>query len=189
MDEQGEPLNEETPELDPVEPDEPDDGPDTPTGEVPTDTPTGTAAKGTRVRDLVRDKGLIRRAATKATTLQGVPAAHLTLLAGLYGVDATPVDVTVAILTTDKSALTALTDITAIGDADPFTASVVALEAGRGRMRAVHAALIAAGAVDVPAALNPSDAKAAVTIAQAVHKLEKGAKANLTAVAALAKRT
>jgi len=139
-------------------------------------------------RRVTSNRALVRRVAVKAATINSAPADHRALLASLFGVEDEPVELTVAIMAGDRSALAAITDLEQIADEDPFEAGVKAQEKGRGRMRAMHQLLVALSQ-DVPANLNGSDAKAAITIARAAHRLDADARAQLAAVVDLARRS
>jgi len=139
-------------------------------------------------RRATSNRALVRRVAVKAATITSAPADHRALLASLFGVEDEPVELTVAIMAGDRSALAAITDLEQIADEDPFEAGVKAQEKGRARMRAMHQLLVALDQ-DVPANLNGSDAKAAITIAKAAHRLDDDARTQLTAVVELARRS
>lgn len=135
------------------------------------------------------NKASVRRVGAKLLQLQGADADDLAVLASLYGVDADPLEVTVAVMTTDRSALTAVKDLTDIAEADgPFEAMVVAQEKGRARMKGVHSLLVALDAAS-SASLNGNDAKASAALAKDVTGLADDAKTSLSRVLDLARRT
>lgn len=152
---------------------------------------TTAAAAGTAgaARRTGPNKASVRRVGAKLLQLQGADADDLAVLASLYGVEADPLEVTVAVMTTDRSALTAVKDLTDIDEADgPFEAMVVAQEKGRARMKGVHALLVALGAAS-SSSLNGNDAKASMAVAKDVTALPDSAKKSLSRVLDLARRT
>lgn len=151
----------------------------------------GTATTGTSAgsRRSGPNKASVRRVGAKLLQLQGADADDLAVLASLYGVDPDPLEVTVAVMTTDRSALTAVKDLTDIAEADdPFEAMVVAQEKGRARMKGVHSLLVALDAAS-SASLNGNDAKAGAALAKDVTGLAEDAKTSLSRVLDLARRT
>lgn len=152
---------------------------------------TTAAAAGTpgAARRTGPNKASVRRVGAKLLQLQDADTDDLAVLASLYGVEADPLEVTVAVMTTDRSALTAVKDLTDIAEADgPFQAMVVAQEKGRARMKGVHALLVALDAASA-ASLNGNDAKAGAALAQDVVGLPASAKESLSRVLDLARRT
>ncbi|WP_251153782.1 hypothetical protein [Cellulosimicrobium sp. Marseille-Q4280] len=173
-------------DLDPLDlgdGDEGDEGDDDGEQETTAAGTTGTA------RRTGPNKAGVRRIGSKLLQLQGADADDLAVLASLYGVEADPLEVTVAVMTTDRSALTAVKDLTDIAEADgPFQAMVVAQEKGRARMKGVHSLLVALDAASA-ASLNGNDAKAGAALAQDVVGLADEAKSSLSRVLDLARRT
>ncbi|GEL47770.1 hypothetical protein CHO01_28860 [Cellulomonas hominis] len=133
-------------------------------------------------------KASVRRVGAKVIQLQGADDQDLMVLASLYGVEPDPLEVTVAVMTSDRSALMPVRDLTDIAKATGFAAMVTAQEKGRGRMKAVHALLTALGGAST-GSLNGNDAKASMVIAQDVLALPKSAKESLDRVLDLARRT
>ena len=141
------------------------------------------------VRRTGPNKAAVRRVGTKLVQLQDADADDLAVLASLYGVEADPLEVTVAVMTTDRSALTAVKDLTDIAEADDaFDAMVVAQAKGRARMKGVHSLLVALGGAK-SASLNGNDAKAGAALAKDVTRLDDSAKQSLDRVLELARRT
>jgi len=135
------------------------------------------------------NKAHVRRVAAKVVQLQDADGSDLQVLASLYGVEADAVEVTVAIMTSDRSALTAVRDLSDIASAsDPFEAMVTAQERGRARMRAVHDLLGALGQAS-DKSLTANDAKAAMSVARDASKLSEQATQVLGRVLELARRT
>jgi hypothetical protein len=150
---------------------------------------TSTAGTSAAARRSGPTKAGVRRVGSKLLQLQGADTADLEVLASLYGVEATALEITVAIMTTDRSALTAVKDLTDIAEADdPFEAMVVAQEKGRARMKGVHSLLVALDAAS-SASLNGNDAKAGAALAKDVTGLAEDAKTSLSRVLDLARRT
>ena len=116
------------------------------------------------------NRALIRRVATKAGELAGAPKERRETLAKLLGAGPDLADLTYAVMTADRSAMAPVADLNAIAEADPFSAGVVAASQGRNRMKAVWSLLQNLGA-DIPASVPASDAKAAMALAPAVHRL------------------
>lgn len=134
------------------------------------------------------NRQLIRRVANKAAELADAPSARLDTLGKLLGVEPELSDLTFAVMTADRSALAPVADLNAIAEADPFSAGVVAAAQGRARMKAVWTLLQNLGA-DIPASIPPSDAKAAMALAPAVHRLPKDVREELAQVVALARKS
>lgn len=134
------------------------------------------------------NRALIRRVANKAADLAAAPASRRDTLAQLLGAEDDLADLTYAVMTADRSALAPVADLNAIAEADPFAAGVVAAALGRPRMKAVWTLLQTLGA-DIAASVPPSDAKAAMALAPAVHKLPADVRAELAEVVALARKS
>lgn len=134
------------------------------------------------------NRQLIRRVANKAAELADAPNARLQTLGKLLGVEADLADLTFAVMTADRSALAPVADLNAIAEADPFSAGVVAAAQGRARMKAVWTLLQNLGA-EIPASIPPSDAKAAMALAPAVHRLPADVREELAQVVALARKS
>lgn len=134
------------------------------------------------------NRALIRRVANKAAELAQAPEARRETLGKLLGVDADLADLTFAVMTADRSALAPVADLNAIAEADPFSAGVVAAAQGRARMKAVWTLLQNLGA-EIPASIPPSDAKAAMALAPAVHRLPGTVRGELAQVVALARKS
>lgn len=147
-----------------------------------------TPAAPTRTGDPSRAKAFARRVAAKAVQLTAADTDDLAVLSALLGVTGDAVDLTVAVMTGDRTAITVAADVERIAAADPFSAAVTAQETGRTRMRAVAGLLHALGET-ASATLNGSDAKAAVAVAQGVHRMSAAARARLAHASALARRT
>lgn len=154
------------------------------------DEPTpGTDGQAAAPRRAGPSKAAVRRVGAKLLQLQGADDEDVLVLASLYGVDADPLEVTVAVMTTDRSALSAVRDLNDIAEAeDPFEAMQRALEKGRHRMKAVHGLLAALSAATVQS-LNGNDAKAGAALARDVLALPNEAKGSLARVLDLARRT
>lgn len=134
------------------------------------------------------NRQLIRRVANKSAELAAAPEARRDTLGKLLGVEANLSDLTFAVMTADRSALAPVADLNAIAEADPFSAGVVAAALGRARMKAVWTLLQNLGA-DIPASIPPSDAKAAMALAPAVHRLPGNVRDELAQVVALARKS
>lgn len=153
----------------------------------PEQTTDGPARAGGRSRS-TSNRALIRRVTNKAGELLDAPAERRATLARLLGSDTGVADLTYAVMTADRSAMAPVTDLTAIAEADQFAAGIVATAMGRTRMKAVWALLITLGA-DIPASVPASDAKAAMALAPAVHKLPQSVRDELAEVVALARKS
>lgn len=153
------------------------------------DEPEADAARPTAGRTKAQvNRALIRRVANKAADLAAAPASRRDTLAQLLGAEDDLADLTYAVMTADRSALAPVADLNAIAEADPFAAGVVAAALGRPRMKAVWTLLQTLGA-DIAASVPPSDAKAAMALAPAVHKLPADVRAELAEVVALARKS
>lgn len=137
----------------------------------------------------VSNRALIRRVASKAAELVNAPKSRRETLASMLGAGSDLGDLTFAVMTADRGALAPATDLTAIAEAEPFSAGVVAGALGRPRMRAVWA-LLGTLHVTLPSvSIPPSDAKAAIALAQACHTLASPARDELAKVVALARKS
>ena len=134
------------------------------------------------------DRALIRRAATKAETLRRAPKEQVRLLAAMLGVDATnTVELTVAVLTADRSALSVGRGLIDLAGMDQMELAVTASSLERTELRKLWAFASDAGADlgTVPAA----DAKAALAFARAVAALDKAVLDKVAAAIELARKT
>lgn len=152
------------------------------------DEPVTATSSATPARRTGTSRALVRRIAAKAETIAAAPPAHRELLATLFGVEDTTVDLTVAVMTGDRTSLAAISDLEQVAEAGPFEAGVTAQALGRARMRAVHTLLRSLGEVET-ASLNPSDTKAAIAIAKAAHSLSSAAREQMADVVALARKS
>lgn len=134
------------------------------------------------------DRALIRRAATKAEALRRAPKDQVRLLAAMVGVDAAnTVDLTVAVLTADRSALNVGRGLIDLAGMDQMELAVTASSLERSDLRKLWAFASDAGADlgTVPAA----DAKAALAFARAVAALDKTILDKVAAAIELARKT
>lgn len=132
---------------------------------VTLDSPDTSAARR-RSNAASANRTLIRRAIAKFEELYETH--DLGLLPPVFGVNGTDVaELTVAVLSATQKDLRVLADATAVLEADPVEAGVVAAAFGRSRLRHVWKLFAYAGVVsgDLPA----SDAKAAIALARALH--------------------
>lgn len=149
---------------------------------------TPSAPAVVRSADASKTKAFARRVAAKTMQLAGAAPEDLTVLSALMGTSGDVVDLAVAVMTGDRTALTVAGDVERIAAADPFSAAATAQETGRPRMKAIAALLHALGET-ASANLNGSDAKAGIAVAQGVHRLSKAARERLERASALARRT
>ena len=134
------------------------------------------------------NRALIRRVANKAAELAGAPKSRKETLASMLGCSTELSELTFAVMSSDRSALAAATDLTAIAVEDAFSAAVVAGAQGRPRMRGVWALLTTLHA-DLPATIPASDPKAAIALAIACSKLSPSTTDELAKVVALARKS
>lgn len=173
-------------ELRPVEDnDEPDtdednDEPDTDTGGDPSRRARATARRRSA------DKNLIRRAAVKVLELTNADPDDRRLLAAVLGVDDDPVQLTVAVLSADRNALTGIQEILDLADTNPIERGVVLMSLGRPKMRAIWQMYTDLGVDGIDGNIPGVDAKAAMALAKA--ELDGEVRARLGRVTELAKR-
>jgi hypothetical protein len=151
----------------------------------PDDDEAGPSSSAQRAR---HDRALIRRAATKAEVLRRAPKDQVRLLAAMLGVDATnTVELTVAVLTADRSALSVGRGLIDLAGMDQMELAVTASSLERADLRKLWAFASDAGADlgTVPAA----DAKAALAFARAVAALDKAVLDKVAAAIELARKT
>lgn len=129
-----------------------------------------------------------RRVAAKVIALIEAPSDAVDLLGSLLGVEASPVELAVAIMHADRSALGVIKDIKDIAASDPFETAILTVQRGRDRMRAMNTVLQAVGASDT-ATLHASDMKAALSVARSIGLLQAEHVARLDAVVELARKT
>lgn len=153
------------------------------------DDPAASRAPGAARTKAAVNRQLIRRVANKSAELAAAPEARRETLGKLLGVEPNLSDLTFAVMTADRSALAPVADLNAIAEADPFSAGVVAAALGRPRMKAVWTLLQNLGAQLNPAVMPPSDAKAAMALAPAVHRLPGDVREELAQVVALARKS
>lgn len=134
------------------------------------------------------NRALIRRVANKASELAEAPNARLDKLARLLGCTTDLADLTFAVMTAPRAAMAPVADLNAIAEADAFSAGIVATALGRNRLKAVWALIRDLGA-DLPEAIPPSDAKAAMALAPAVHHLPTTVRDELAKVVTLARKS
>lgn len=146
------------------------------------------APPASRPVDRTRTKAFARRVAAKALQIEAADEADRAALSALLGVTGDTADLTVAVMTGERTAIVTAGDVERIASADPFSAAVTAQETGRARMKAVASLLHALGETG-SASLNGSDAKAAIAVAQGVHRMSETAKQRLARASSLARRT
>lgn len=145
----------------------------------------GQSASAQRSR---HDRALIRRAATKAEVLRKAPKDQVRLLAAMLGVDPTnTVELTVSVMTADRSALSVGRGLIELAGMDQMELAVAASGLERSELRKLWAFATDAGADlgTVPAA----DAKAALAFARAVAALDKSVLDKVAAAIELARKT
>lgn len=120
-----------------------------------------------RDRDKERERALVRRTAAKFADLLTVAEDERALLAGVLGVSPSVQDLTVAIINGGARDAQPAMDTLAVIEADEFSAAVEAAALGRPRLKAVWQLAHRAGLV--PADMPAADAKAAITVARALH--------------------
>lgn len=151
----------------------------------------GSAGPGAARARSGSNRALIRRVANKAGELAAAPPARVQTLASLLGCSTELPDLTYAVMTADRSALSPASDLQTIAEAtaeDPFSAGVVAVGMGRTRMRSVWSLLQTLG-VDVAGSIPASDAKAGVALAKACFGLPDGTRDELAAVVTLSRKS
>jgi len=165
--------------------DEPDPADGEPLVDEPADAGDATARAARR-----NNRTLVRRSATKLLELADAPAADRELLGSLFGVTdptADIVELTVAVLTADRSSLEPVRALTELSEMDGLEVGITASAMPRPEVRRLWGILrsldLASGAL--PAA----DAKAALALARAVVKVDKATIERLESVLVLAKRT
>lgn len=132
------------------------------------------------------ERSVVRRAARKALEIDGATADAREMLASLLACKPDTVSLTVAALSTSRSAVTAVGDLFRIADAeDLLEAGVLATEmaADRARLKAVWSLLETLGAVQ--GAAPGVAAKAGLPLARAATSMESVAKDRLHGVLAL----
>lgn len=134
------------------------------------------------------NKALIRRVANKAAELATAPDARKATLAAMLGCTTELSDLTYTVMSSDRSAMAAAADLTAIAEEDNYSAALVATAMGRPRMRAVWALLLTLKA-GLPGTVPPSDVKAAIALAKACATLPSTTKDELSKVTALARKS
>ncbi|KQP63009.1 hypothetical protein [Nocardioides sp. Leaf285] len=143
----------------PIHPDEPED---------PTATDTEALGKSAQARP--NNRALIRRVANKAQEILDTDTVVRSMTAGMLGVTDNVGDLTLAIMTADRTCAQPIDDLYRIAEADSFEAATVTGALGRERMKAVWALLDAFDAA--PSATVPaSNPKAALALAK--HVLTK----------------
>ncbi|MGC0252673.1 hypothetical protein [Pseudactinotalea sp. Z1748] len=130
------------------------------------------------------DRALIRRVATKSAELAQASDADVELLATLLGSPTETVELTVAVMTASRGAVSALSDVKDLAAADGAERAVLAMTMGRPRMKSLWAVLEHLGAVS--GSLAASDAKAALALAEV--DVDQDQMGQLDRVADLAKR-
>ncbi|WAC50239.1 hypothetical protein [Frigoribacterium sp. SL97] len=153
------------------------------------DEPADTEEKATRSRSGKRnpERAAIRRVAAKLEQLRVAEPAHLELLSTALGVANTPVELTVAVMAGNRTALAALNDTVALSQPmDPYDGIISATALGRARIRGVWSVLNEFGAVQ--GNLPASDIAAGGAIAKAAGNISQDNLDEITAVLALAKK-
>lgn len=134
------------------------------------------------------DRALIRRVAAKTEALRRAPKDHTKLLAAMLGVTATNlVELTVAVMTADRQALSVGRGLLDLADMDQMELAVAASGLERTELRKLWSFAAEAGAElgAVPAA----DAKAALAFARAVAALDKPVLDKVAAAIELGRKT
>lgn len=149
---------------------------------------TGEKVSRTRSRPASRsrgaERGLVRRVATKSVDLAAAAPRERELLASLLGSGTEIVELTVAVMTAPRGALSVLGDVKDLAEAGEAERAVLALTMGKPRMKTLWSVLADLGVVSggIPA----SDAKAALALSRA--DLNDDARARVERVATLARR-
>jgi hypothetical protein len=132
------------------------------------------------------NRALIRKVAQKAEELAGATAKDKKLLAEILGSNITTADLTVAVILSTRSSLTAVTDLKEIAEAKPMRAVMTATAIGRARQKPLYSLLVHLG--KLTGTPNNSEAKAGLDIAEAIFELSKEQHEALDRAVALAKR-
>lgn len=133
------------------------------------------------------DRATVRRVATKMHDLSQASAERREILTALLSAPSTePIDLTVAVMTGARSAMTPVTDLLSVADSDPLAAGITAMSLERSRMRAVWQ--LAAQLQLVEGAIPSADTKAALALAGALQNVDDEHRAELDAVQALARK-
>ena len=159
------------------------------TVDEPATEPAAAAEKTTRSRSGKRnpERAAIRRIATKLEQIRTAAPEHLELLSTALGVTNSPIELTVAVMAGNRSALSALNDTIALSvPMDPYDGIIAATALGRPRIRGVWSVLNEFGAVQ--GALPAADIAAGGAIAKAAGNLSQDNLDEITAVLALAKK-
>lgn len=133
------------------------------------------------------DRTLVRRVANKVESLLAADEDQVNLLAAVLGSQRGAVDVTVAVMTSEKRSLSALDDTIRIADADVALRAVEAMSLGHGGLMGVWKVL---GHFDLVPGRFPSDELTATKkIIVALGELSDDHRATITDVAELAKKS
>lgn len=108
------------------------------TGTEEDDTDDGVDAPAQRKARRGLDRATVRRVATKMDNLTRAPEERREILTALLGASSNdPVELTIAVMTGSRAAMTPVTDLLAVADSDPLAAGITAMSLERSRMRAV----------------------------------------------------
>lgn len=133
------------------------------------------------------NRALIRKVATKAEELAGATAKDKKLLAEILSAPSTnTADLTVAVILSTRSSMTAVTDLKEITGDDELTGVMTAIALGRARQKPLYSLLVHLG--KLTGTPNNSEAKAGLEIAKAIFDLSKEQHDALDRAVALAKR-
>lgn len=133
------------------------------------------------------NRALIRRVAGKAAEVNGTDEHTVTVAAHLVSSSTWLAELTTAIMTAPRSALSAVHDLHTIADSDQMEAGVTAAAMGRGRIKALWSLL---SALEATSTSSPpaSDAKAAIALVRAVFALTEDDRAVLSDAQQLLKK-
>lgn len=131
----------------------------------------------------------VRRIVGKYLQLAEADSVDLDLLGTLYGVKADATELTIAVMAGSRASLSAVNDLHAIAQADPFEAAIVAASLAPAELKAVHALLVSLGAASTKELPGGAVTKVAGRVARDVHSLPANARERLDKVLGLTKRT